>query len=69
MDFVTQVLVTEILMAGSLVVGYFMGKRGLTGVASDLTNIKTDISNLKGKLDGQAQVVTVAPTPVTLVPV
>lgn len=64
MDFVTQLLVTEVLMAVSLVVGYFMGKRGLTGVASDLNNVKTDIANLKGKLDGQAQVVTVTPTPV-----
>lgn len=62
MDIVTQILVTEVLMAGSLVVGFFMGKRGLTGVASDMNNIKTDIATLKGKLSGSTQTVTI-PTP------
>lgn len=55
---------TGVLVLGSLILGFFMGRRGLPGVVVDLTNIKNDIEDLKGKVNGQAQVVPPAAVPV-----
>lgn len=43
-----------------MLVGYYLGERGWTGVKIDLNNVKTDIEVLKAKME---------PTVVTTVPV
>lgn len=36
--------------------GFYLGKRGLTGVETDLENIKLDIAHLKGAVSGTAPI-------------
>ncbi len=56
----------NIAMAVSFALGYYVGHRGLTGVQSDLSDIKQDIANVKGKLEGIPAVVQVTPSVATI---
>ena len=56
-------LMTAVLVgAGSFIVGgiagYFIAKRGWSGVQIDINNIKTDIENLKAKISGTSTTAT-----------
>lgn len=44
-------LITPSLMAVSGLIGYYLGHRGLTGVKSDLNDVKTDITMIKAKIN------------------
>lgn len=52
-----EIIIVEVLCLVSGLVGYYIGHRGLTGVQSDLNDVKQDIANVKGKLEGTPSVV------------
>lgn len=55
-------------MIFGMLVGYYVGERGWTGVKIDLNNVKTDIEVLKAKIDPPKVVVTATPTVVASAP-
>jgi len=46
----TQILINEGLMLLAGIVGYYLGHRGMTGVISDLEDVKTDVTHIKARM-------------------
>lgn len=62
MEYINWTLATGLFW---LVLGYYLGERGWTGVKVDLNNVKLDVEKIKGKLDPATVVVSTPVTPAT----